>query len=642
MPYTLKTSQISVKDPETGEYSGVDILAEQTEQGLIAELQAEGTTQVNRINQAAVDVQAAVDQAESDAATIISDTQTSVNTLEAQKNTIAQTIASMAELGTDTTLSTPGMAADAGAVGELKSAYNILGTDFSLAQGTWENANFTAWNKRLTNRNKIPVKVGDIIKYNSPILPIYIAIYPASSTTQSQVATWHTTESESTYQCAYDGDLIFLFRKGDGSEIITLSDYSADVKIYTTQYGRLSASVDELKNEIGNANINLGEWEQGGIDGNGDPTTDTLRIRTKDLILMPENLSIRLDFNNPAKKYSVKQYNEIGGFVSDTGWIRENSIITRSETATQFRMTLAFVNDASITPEIGRSIFAERVSAKSLYTQMTEIENAVNRKFKYFYDGEVFNPNVGGFVSTKYLRMTYGQVETLNDIAIYENYLLACINPGKIFIFDLSTKEKLSEINTQQNEHFANVEFSNVFYNENDLFPLFYCHADAGKYNVLRISDLNTVEKVKQYTFTPESGTSPMIAFDFMDGIGYGLNTFSDGFKLIKYDLTTDIDNGDGTYTFSIIGVGECPDLRVRQGMKYYKDRVYMLTTRATSSPFDSELIALDCTGENAKITMRAKSLPFTGEAEGIAISIENHTTYIYITDYFNVFKLAF
>lgn len=126
MPYTLKTNQISVKDPETGEYSGVDILAEQTEQGLIAELQAEGTTQVNRINQAAVDVQAAVDQAESDAATIISNTQTSINTLEAQKNTIAQTVASMAELGTDTTLSTPGMAADAGAVGDLNRQISDL------------------------------------------------------------------------------------------------------------------------------------------------------------------------------------------------------------------------------------------------------------------------------------------------------------------------------------------------------------------------------------------------------------------------------------------------------------------------------------------------------------------------------------
>lgn len=149
MPYTLKTNQISVKDPETGEYSGVDILAEQTEQGLIAELQAEGTTQVNRINQAAVDVHAAVDQAESDAATIISSTQSSINTLEAQKNTIAQTVASMAELGTDTTLSTPGMAADAGAVGELRSVIDNSVTKDQMQKCELVNVPKSAnlWNK---------------------------------------------------------------------------------------------------------------------------------------------------------------------------------------------------------------------------------------------------------------------------------------------------------------------------------------------------------------------------------------------------------------------------------------------------------------------------------------------------------------
>lgn len=143
MPYTLKTNQISVKDPETGEYSGVDILAEQTEQGLIAELQAEGTTQVNRINQAAVDVQSAVDKAETDAAKIISDTQTSVNTLESQKNTIAQTVASMAELGTDTTLSTPGMAADAGAVGDLNRQISDVDNILEITHG----ANFVNLDK---------------------------------------------------------------------------------------------------------------------------------------------------------------------------------------------------------------------------------------------------------------------------------------------------------------------------------------------------------------------------------------------------------------------------------------------------------------------------------------------------------------
>ena len=125
MPYTLKTQQISVKDPDSGEYIGVDVLAEQTKEGLIAELQAEGDIQIERINQAAVDVQSAVDQAETEAQQLISSTQSSLNTLESQKDTIAQTIASMAELGTDTTLTTAGMAADAQKTGDEISNIKI-------------------------------------------------------------------------------------------------------------------------------------------------------------------------------------------------------------------------------------------------------------------------------------------------------------------------------------------------------------------------------------------------------------------------------------------------------------------------------------------------------------------------------------
>lgn len=175
MPYTLKTNQISVKDPETGEYSGVDILAEQTEEGLIAEIQAEGTTQVNRINQAAVDVQSAVDKAETDAAKIISDTQTSVNTLESQKNTIAQTVASMAELGTDTTLSTPGMAADAGAVGDLSRQISDVESalsDFQLVMTTGQYVNYDSgildsglW----AISNNFPLAIGLTVKVTTNI-----------------------------------------------------------------------------------------------------------------------------------------------------------------------------------------------------------------------------------------------------------------------------------------------------------------------------------------------------------------------------------------------------------------------------------------------------------------------------------------
>ncbi len=50
MPYTLKTKQIFVKDSENGDYTGVDVLAEQNMQDVIATIQATGTEVEERID----------------------------------------------------------------------------------------------------------------------------------------------------------------------------------------------------------------------------------------------------------------------------------------------------------------------------------------------------------------------------------------------------------------------------------------------------------------------------------------------------------------------------------------------------------------------------------------------------------------
>ena len=49
MPYTIKSQQIAVKDPDTGEYVSVDLLTEQTTEGLLNEIKTLGNQKKNEI-----------------------------------------------------------------------------------------------------------------------------------------------------------------------------------------------------------------------------------------------------------------------------------------------------------------------------------------------------------------------------------------------------------------------------------------------------------------------------------------------------------------------------------------------------------------------------------------------------------------
>lgn len=76
---------------------------------------------------------------EEDVDEVISSAQSAVNNLEAEKDTIAQTVASMAQLGTDTALSTAGMAADAKAAGDgIRSVEDDINDLKSALEGNWE------------------------------------------------------------------------------------------------------------------------------------------------------------------------------------------------------------------------------------------------------------------------------------------------------------------------------------------------------------------------------------------------------------------------------------------------------------------------------------------------------------------------
>lgn len=133
MPYTLKPNKLFVKDPDGGGFLAQNVIAEQTTEEMVAEIQTEGTAIknniVNQLNQA------------------ISDSQTAIDTLETQKDNIVEAVASMAELGTDTSLSVAGMAADAKATGDavndLKSvviSVNEESAEYTVIDGSYVHA----------------------------------------------------------------------------------------------------------------------------------------------------------------------------------------------------------------------------------------------------------------------------------------------------------------------------------------------------------------------------------------------------------------------------------------------------------------------------------------------------------------------
>lgn len=134
MPYTLKTQQIAVKDPDTGVYSGVDILAEQTTEGLLTEITATGEAV-----KADVSAQMATERSDfntyvtnketelnnyttnknQEIATMIADADEDVSDLEDRKQDVATAVSGMLSKGVDNSLTTANVPAESKAVGDL-------------------------------------------------------------------------------------------------------------------------------------------------------------------------------------------------------------------------------------------------------------------------------------------------------------------------------------------------------------------------------------------------------------------------------------------------------------------------------------------------------------------------------------------
>lgn len=247
MPYTLKPNKLFVKDPEGGGFLAQNVIAEQTTEEMVAEIQTEGTAIknniINQLNQA------------------ISDSQTAIDTLETQKDNIVEAVASMAELGTDTSLSTAGMAADAKATGnavnELERAldYNRSG---SVTRLTWLQGNRGSTTPTIVTENTTRCTLseapylyeGDEVSITGLVSGQRYLIYVSEGGVKKYDSGWLT--SGMIFVMPYDGYFVLDLGKTSGaaitpsevSAVVTVKDASS--RIYQLQHENTERTVYDL------------------------------------------------------------------------------------------------------------------------------------------------------------------------------------------------------------------------------------------------------------------------------------------------------------------------------------------------------------------------------------------------------------
>lgn len=235
MPVTLKRTQMSYKDSHD-RYVSVDVVAEKTTAELVADIEEVGEQYLNDIEASGTATIENVEQA-------VADSQTAVAGIDAQRDAMIAAIASVAGQGTDTSLTQIGVAADAAAVGSLKSAitfdeylinsgeYTIKADD--LESGVWNYSGKSANAARGRTKFLLPVRAGMIIKYISTTYDVYFGVLQTqNSGTYLQTSGWVNGTGE--YAITNDGYMTFNIRNhSDTSATVDVSVFDGTVTIAT-------------------------------------------------------------------------------------------------------------------------------------------------------------------------------------------------------------------------------------------------------------------------------------------------------------------------------------------------------------------------------------------------------------------------
>lgn len=149
-------------------------------------------------------------------------------------------------------------------------------------------------------------------------------------------------------------------------------------------------------------------------------------------------------------------------------------------------------------------------------------------------------------------------VGNMQGFAIYDNKIAQVKEDSALQIIDAQTGAKLKDVSMDMG-HGNSCQFSNVFYNPSDEFPLFYIR-NSGVW-VYRIT-VTTSELIKKYSFSSDIIGTYVAGFGIDDEnrrfytASYTQGTYASKTGLMRicsWDMDDETDNGDGTYSFGFI-----------------------------------------------------------------------------------------
>ena len=248
--------------------------------------------------------------------------------------------------------------------------------------------------------------------------------------------------------------------------------------------------------------------------------------------------------------------------------------------------------------------FAKGVTFKYTSDIIDNIEHFINpEKTIHFYSGNDLNLAIpkGYYVSKLYTSGTdnYPAGKNMQGFAIYKSTLFQFCSSNLCRLYDMNDDLSIIADITVGCDHCNSAVFSETFYNPSDEYPLVYVSDADGKVYVIRITR-TAATTIQTLYFNPSNFDAiAQLALDAKNNICYvvGGNKLTSPYypitsvKISKCDLSSLTDNGDGTYTPSIIeqyDVGLTGDYIILQGVKFFNDNIYIATGGSSTSVYSA------------------------------------------------------